>query len=68
MTGFVGREAPIPFQSPNATAPLAFRHQDPDTVVLGKRMEDHLRFAVCYWRNFVWPGNGPFGGPIFERR
>ncbi|MFW5678976.1 MAG: xylose isomerase [Pseudomonadota bacterium] len=67
MTGFFGREAPIPYQGPDATDPLAFRHYDPDAMLLGKRMEDHLRFAVCYWHNFVWPGTDPFGGPTFER-
>ena len=25
-------------------------------------MEDHLRFAVCYWHTFGWPGGDPFGG------
>jgi xylose isomerase len=35
--------------------------------VLGKRMEEHLRFAVCYWHNFVWTGLDPFGGATFER-
>ena len=29
-------------------------------------MEDHLRFAACYWHNFVWPGTDPFVG-ILER-
>jgi xylose isomerase len=36
-------------------------------MVLGKRMEEHLRFAVCYWHSFCWPGGDPFGGPTFER-
>ena len=28
-------------------------------MVLGKRMEEQLRFAVCYWHSFVWPGVDP---------
>jgi xylose isomerase len=35
--------------------------------VLGKRLEDHLRFAVCYWHTFVWTGGDAFGGQTFER-
>ena len=31
------------------------------------RMADHLRFAVCYWHSFVWPGLDPFGGETFHR-
>ena len=30
-------------------------------MVLGKRMEDQLRFAVCYWHSFCWPGSDMFG-------
>ena len=30
-------------------------------------MEDHLRFAVCYWHSFCWPGGDPFGGETFLR-
>ena len=51
---------------PDATG-LAFRHYNPDEVVLGKRMEDHLRFAVAYWHSFAWEGGDPFGGQTFER-
>ena len=52
---------------PSARRPLAYRWYDPDRLVLGKRMEDHLRFAVCYWHSFVWPGLDPFGGDTFGR-
>ncbi len=31
-------------------------------MVLGKRMEDQLRFAVCYWHTFCGTGLDPFGG------
>ena len=46
---------------------LSFRHYDKDRMVAGKRMEDQLRFAVCYWHSFVWPGTDPFGGETFMR-
>ncbi len=52
---------------PSARRPLAYRWYDPDRLVLGKRMEEHLRFAVCYWHSFVWPGLDPFGGDTFQR-
>ena len=66
-TGFFGDVIKIPFEGADSTNPLAFRHYNPDDVVMGKRMEDHLRFAVCYWHNFAWPGGDPFGGQTFER-
>lgn len=66
-TGFFGDLTAIPYEGPDSENPLAFRHYDPDALVLGKRLEDHLRFAVCYWHNFVWPGLDPFGGQTFDR-
>ena len=66
-TGFFGDMTRIAYEGPDSTNPLAFRHYNPDEVVLGKRLEDHLRFAVCYWHNFVWPGLDPFGGQTFDR-
>ena len=47
--------------------PLAFHHYDAGRRVLGKTMAEHLRFAVCYWHTFVWPGADMFGQPTFER-
>ena len=66
-TGFFGDIAKIQYEGPDSTNPLAFRHYNPDEIVMGKRMEDHLRFAVAYWHTFVWPGGDPFGGQTFER-
>jgi xylose isomerase len=57
----------IRYEGPEAKSPLAYRYYDPDRMVLGKRMEDHLRFAVCYWHTFCWPGLDPFGGETFLR-
>jgi xylose isomerase len=59
--------APIAYRGPGSTDPLSFRWYDKDRRVLGKRMEEHLRFAVCYWHNFVWTGLDPFGGATFQR-
>ena len=65
-TGFFPVER-VPFEGPDSANPLAFRHYDPDEIVMGKRMEDHLRFAVAYWHSFAWEGLDPFGGRTFER-
>jgi len=57
----------IRYEGADSPNELAFKHYDKDRVVLGKRMEEHLRFAACYWHNFVWTGLDPFGGATFER-
>src|SRR5512139_1233820 len=57
----------IRYAGPAADSELAFRYYDADRIVLGKRMEDHLRFAVCYWHTFCWPGDDVFGAGTFDR-
>jgi xylose isomerase len=47
--------------------PFAYRYYDKDRTVLGQRMEDQLRFAVCYWHSFVGSGLDPFGDATFMR-
>ena len=58
---------PIRYAGPSSSNPLAFRHYDPARVILGKRMDEHLRLAVCYWHSFVWPGSDVFGSGTFQR-
>src|SRR6056297_642745 len=66
-TGFFDGIPAIAYEGPDSTNPLAFHHYNPDETVMGKRMEDHLRFAVAYWHSFAWEGGDPFGGQTFVR-
>ncbi|MCX8139565.1 MAG: xylose isomerase, partial [Gemmataceae bacterium] len=51
----------IEYEGPESKNPLAFRHYNPEEVVEGKPMKEHLRFAVCYWHTFRGTGSDPFG-------
>ena len=55
------------YEGPESTNDFAFRHYNPDEMIMGKPMKDHLRFAAAYWHSFAWPGGDPFGGQTFER-
>ncbi|WP_170367724.1 xylose isomerase [Ruegeria arenilitoris] len=66
-SGFFEGIEKVRYEGVDSRNPLAFRHYDPDEVVLGKRMEDHLRFAVAWWHSFAWEGGDPFGGPTLVR-
>ncbi len=57
----------IGFGGLESADPLAFKVYQPDRHVLGKRMEDHLRIAVCLWHSFNWPGSDVFGVGTFDR-
>jgi len=67
MTAFFDGIPAIRYEGPESENPFAYRWYDADRLVLGKRMEEHLRFAVAYWHSFCWPGGDPFGGQTFER-
>ncbi|QJR15234.1 xylose isomerase [Usitatibacter palustris] len=49
------------------TKPVTFKYYKPEKKVLGRTMEQQLRFAACYWHSFVWQGLDPFGGDTFQR-
>jgi len=66
-SGFFSISQSIEYAGPDSNEALAFRHYNPDEIVMGKTLAEHLRFAVCYWHNFAWPGSDPFGGQTFER-
>lgn len=66
-TGFFNDIVPVKFEGAESTNPLAYRHYNPNEVILGKRMEEHLRFAVAWWHSFAWEGGDPFGGLTLER-
>jgi len=58
---------PVRFEGPNTTNEFAYRVYERDRVVLGKRMEEWLKVAVCYWHSFNWPGQDIFGGGTLPR-
>ena len=68
MSSYFNAVAPITFEGAESKNPLTFKWYEKDRMVMGKRMEDHLRFAVCYWHSYCWNGFDPFGyDGTFER-
>ncbi|MAT91102.1 MAG: xylose isomerase [Halioglobus sp.] len=51
----------IPFEGPESDNPLAFKFYQRERVIGDKTMQEHLRFAVCYWHTFCAKGSDPFG-------
>jgi xylose isomerase len=67
MSDFFKGVPKVRYEGPDSDNEFAFKHYNPDEMVMGKRLEDQLRFAVAYWHSFAWPGGDPFGGQTFER-
>ncbi len=54
----VGR---IVYEGPGSRHPFAFKHYNPDEMVGGRSMREHLRFAAAYWHVMRNPLADPFG-------
>lgn len=57
----------VEYEGKDSRNPLSFKWYDKNQVVLGKTMEEHLRFAVAYWHTFKSEGSDPFGAPTMNR-
>ncbi len=51
----------IKYEGPQSDNPLAFKWYDENKIIAGKKLKDHVRFAVCYWHTFCNTGGDPFG-------
>ena len=67
MSKYFDEIDPIKFEGRDSENPLAFKYYDSSKILMGKSMEEHLRFAVCYWHNFCWDGFDIFGSGTFNR-
>ncbi len=72
MSEFFPDVPKIPFGGPKSRNPLEFKHYNPDEVIDGKTMKEHLRFSVVYWHTFCNPLVRPVrrrdGAPALGRR
>ncbi len=57
----------VQYEGPDSNNPLAFRWYNPEEVVEGKTMKEHLRFTICYWHTFRGNGSDPFGAGTMQR-
>jgi xylose isomerase len=58
---FFPNVGPVAYEGPGSRHPFAFKHYNPDEMVGGKTMRDHLRFAAAYWHVMRNPLADPFG-------
>src|SRR4051812_40460353 len=61
------RIKPIAYEGTRSANPLAFRHYNPDEVIDGRTMSEHLRFSIAYWHAFRGTGSDPFGPGTINR-
>ncbi len=56
----------VKYEGTQTNNPFAFRHYNPEQIILGKTMAEHLRFSICYWHTFCWAGTDMFGANSFN--
>ena len=64
---FPSVEGPISYGGLDSTDPFTYKVYQPDRLVLGRRMEEHLRIGVCLWHSFAWAATDMFGLGTFDR-
>ncbi|MDP2723131.1 MAG: xylose isomerase [Bacteroidales bacterium] len=56
----------IEFEGSFSKNPLAFHYYEPDRIVGGKPMKEHLKFAMAWWHSLCATGSDPFGQGTLE--
>ena len=57
----------VKYEGSKSTNPMAFKYYNPEEIILGKPMKEHLKFSMAYWHTFTYMGVDPFGSETMER-
>ena len=57
----------IAYEGPHSDNRLSFKHYNPDEIIDGRTMSEHLRFAIAYWHSFRAAGADMFGPGTIRR-
>lgn len=51
----------VKFEGAKSKNPLSFKYYDADRIIMGKKMSEHLPFAMAWWHNVCATGADMFG-------
>ena len=57
----------VKYEGPNSKNPFAYKFYDAEREIAGKKMKDHLKFAMSYWHTLCAVGSDPFGVGTMDR-
>ena len=57
----------IKYEGKDSKNPMAFRYYDKDRVILGKKMSEHLPFAMAWWHTLGASGVDMFGAGTADK-
>ena len=61
MSEFFKNIPSVKYEGKESKNPFAFKFYNPDQIVLGKPMKEHLPFAMAWWHNLCAAGTDMFG-------
>lgn len=68
MAEFYPNIPKIHYEGKDTTNPMAFRYYNPEEVIAGKSMREHLRYAMSYWHTMVAEGTDIFGSGTLDKK
>jgi xylose isomerase len=57
----------IKYEGPGSNNPFAFKFYNPVETIMGKSMEEQLRFSMSWWHTLCGVGTDPFGVGTVDR-
>ncbi len=57
----------VVYEGAESKNPFSYKYYDADRVIDGKKMKDHLKFAMSYWHTLCAAGTDPFGAQTMDR-
>ena len=61
MSEFFKGIGKIAYEGKSSTNPLSFKYYNPDEMIAGKPMKEHLKFALSWWHTMGGDGTDMFG-------
>lgn len=57
----------VKYEGSKSTNPFAFKYYNPEAVIAGKKIKDHLKFAMSWWHTMTATGQDQFGSGTMSR-
>ena len=57
----------VKYEGSKSRNPLAFKYYDAERVIAGKKMKEHLKFAMAWWHNLCASGTDMFGSGTADK-
>ncbi|WPC40431.1 xylose isomerase [Clostridium sp. JS66] len=61
MKEYFSNVSKINYEGSDSKNPYSFKYYNPDEIISGKKMKDHLRFSMSYWHTLTANGTDQFG-------